>query len=164
MRPQKYYEDEAEKFLELVWEDKIYKDDTIDKQRLLELLDLQSLQFIKMCKRNFGMHFKPFFKHCKVAEVKQILADLDKEEVLLKEIAEELEYKGSYGYSSMFHRDFKRIEGMTPMEFLFFHRHFKEVTGVGLAEYERPEKEIFINEDGEPTFLSNFLNKFANNL
>lgn len=164
MRRRKNFEKEAKIFLNLIWEEKIYKDDKIDKKRLLELLDLQSLQFIKMCKRNFGMPFKLFFKHCKVAEIKQMLVGVEEDDFDLKEIAEELDYKGSYGYSSMFHRDFKRIEGMTPVEFLFFHRHFKEITGMTLAEYEQPDENYFIAEDGNPTFLSNFLNKFAKNL
>lgn len=164
MRPRKKFEAEAEKLLRLIWEERIYKNDNIDKPALLELLDLQSLQFIKMCKRNFGMTFKTLFKHCKVAEIKQVLTQIEGDDVDMKKIARQLGYNGSYGYSSMFHRDFKKIAEMTPMEFLFFHRHFKETTGMDLVDYQRPEQEYFLPEDGNPTFLSNFLNKISENL
>lgn len=164
MKPRKQFESEAEEFVRLLWEQRIYKDENMDKETLLELLDLQSMQFIKMCKRNFDMTFKKIFKHCKVAEIKQRLVETDGDGVEMEEIADEMGYSGSYGYSSMFHRDFKSVAEMTPMEFIFFHRHFKETTGLDLANYQRPEQERFLPEDGQPTFLSNFLNKISKNL
>lgn len=150
-----FYTRSAKKFLDLNWDRKIYKDSDLNHKDLASMLDLQYRASLRMCKRNFGMTIEKFFIHCRVMEIKQFLAQPDSREYDMLEIA----YKLGYPHRSNFNRHFKRVTGISQREFRYFHEHFVRTTGMPLVQYQEPEVQRYKPEDGDPTFLSNFLNR-----
>jgi len=156
--PQRIHTREAKKFLDLNWEQKIYKDPNLKYNDLAPMLGFDRYRpSLRMCKKHFGMTISIFFKHCKVLDIKHFLAQPESRDYELLEIALKFGHKSR----RFFNKSFKDITGITPREFWFFHEHFVETTGMTLAEYEQPEVEQYVPSDGKPTFLSNFLNTQA---
>lgn len=157
----KTYIKAAKKFLDLNWENQIYKDADLRYDDIAPMLGFSSYRpSLKMCKRFFGLTIVKFFKHCRVMEIKQFLAQPENSDYEMLEIARMF----GHSHRRYFNILFKDVTGITPREFCFFHKHFVFTTRVTLAEYEQPETEIYLPEDGEPTFLSNFLNRQAENI
>jgi len=149
---------EARKFLDLCWEQQIYKNTDIKHVELALMLGFEKYPpSINMCKNHFGLTIEFFFIHCKVAEIKDFLADPESRKYEMNEIAQKL----GYTYRSKFNRLFKSVTDITQREFWYFHEHFVKTTGVSLVEYEAPDTGIYMPQDGKPSFLSNFLNKKA---
>lgn len=152
----KYYIRAAKKFLDLNWEQKIYKDPNITHKDLADLVGLDRYRpSLKMCKRNFGLTVEKFYIHCRVAEIKQFLAQPESRDYELLEISKKL----GYPHRTNFNRQFRLVEGITQREFWYFHEHFVKTTGMTLVKYQQPDYEYYLPPNGEPTYLSNFLNR-----
>lgn len=150
-----FYTKAARKFLDLNWDERIYKDSGLKRKGLASMLDLRYRQSLRMCKRNFGLTIEKFFIHCRVMEIKQFLAQPENKEYEMLEIA----YKLGYSHRSNFNRHFKQVTGISQREFRYFHEHFVKTTGMPLVEYQEPKLKRYMPPDGNPTFLSNFLNR-----
>jgi AraC-like DNA-binding protein len=151
----------ARKFLDLNWEKKIYKDPDLEYDDLATMLGFSRYRpSLRMCKNYFGQTIVGFFKHCRVVEIKEFLSRAESRKYELNEISTK------YGYKSLryFNESFKKVTGITPRDFWFFHEHFVKTTGITLAEYQQPETQVYIPDDGNPTLMSNFLNRHAANI
>jgi AraC-like DNA-binding protein len=150
----------AKYFLDVVWNDRIYRDPGFDQDAMCELLELKPVQLAMIFRRNFDMTYLQIFKHCKVADVQQILADPNNVDLPIAEVA----IMAGYPKRPSFNIHFKEVVGMSPTEFRYFHKHFVKTTGVNFAEYQQEENPVYLPEDRKPTFLSNFLNKCVQKL
>ena len=151
----KYYIRAAKKFLDLNWEDGIYKNSDLNHKQLADLLEFNYYRpSLRMCKRNFGVTIERFFIHCRVADIKQFLVQPKSKGYELKDVVQKL----GYPHQPNFNRQFKLVTGITVQEFRYFHKHFVKTTNMNLVDYEKPDLEFYIPEDHSPTFLSNFLN------
>lgn len=142
-------------FLDIIWEDRIYRKPCMNQAALCKLLDLEPIPLAMMCRCNFDMTFLQIFKHCKVADVKQILSDPENEDLKISEVAK----RAGYEKRPIFNIHFKEVTGMSPTEFRYFHKHFEKTTGMSVAEYNQEEQGVYLPDNQKATFLSNFLNK-----
>lgn len=157
----KVYIRAAKKFLDLNWEQKIYKDPDLRYDEVAPMIGFSTYRpSLRMCKRCFGLTISGFFKHCKVLEIKQFLAQPESRQYELIDIA----HKFGHSHRRYFNTSFKDVTGITPREFCFFHKHFVYTTRMTLAEYEQPKLKKYMPDDGKPTFLSNFLNRHAEHI
>lgn len=155
------YTKAAKKFLDLNWEEKIYKDPELRYDEVAPMIGFEKYRpSLRMCKRNFGLTIVKFFKHCRIMEVKQFLSEPESRELELIDIA----HKFGHSHRRYFNESFKGVTGITPREFWFFHEHFVKTTDMKLVDYEQPETKVYMPSDGNPTFLSNFLNRHAENI
>lgn len=157
----KTYTKEAKKFLDLHWNEKLYKNDSVKCNEIWSMLGFKRYRpSLRMCKGNFGLTLVQFQKHCLVEDIKQFLSQPESKEYELIEIAR----KFGHDHRRYFNESFKAVTGITPRDFWFFHEHFVATTGMTLVEYQQPETKIYMSEDGKPTFLSNFLNQHIENV
>lgn len=137
----KTYEEEANRLRELIREDALHKDPSLNKQKMCRILGLSLMKLHLMFTRNFGMSYSDFINHLRVIEAKKLLGNPTYKDRKKIEIAS----LSGFGSLSQFNVMFKRIAGMTPSEYSIFYRNFVKFTGQTPPISETPELEQLVN-------------------
>lgn len=160
MRRYKTYAGSARAFLDYIWEEHIHLNREMGQEGVCSLLNLSKWELLRMGKRNFEMNCLDMLTHCRVAEVKQLLAEPENINVEMHRLVK----KSAYDNQPTFNHQFRTIMKMSPLEFQYFHYHFMKTTGMHLAKFQQKGRQVYLPPDNNPTFLSNFLNEQVNKL
>lgn len=103
-----------------------------EKEKIADRLDICPKELDEIARHYYDKTFIQLLKTYRIKKAKEMLADPDFEDVKIIEIA----FTTGFGNLWDFNLTFKEVEDVSPTEYRAFHKNFKKVTGLTPLEYK----------------------------